>query len=134
MATAPVAPPHEQAVVDALRDALAPTPVWWGYVPQEMTELPPSLPVVVVARVSAVVHTEMADMCKDGEPLPADVTLQVRVWHPEYAPARALQATVRATVYGIEGWQELSEFDVRDTDLRAWSIQSDWLAMLPDVE
>jgi hypothetical protein len=116
----------EQDIVAALAVALAPVPVWWGYTPQETAEAPPVLPVVVVVRLSAML-ANWADMCEDDEQ-PADVSLQVRVWHNEYAEARQIQTIVRATMRGAAGWVEQHEFDTRDGDLRAWLIASDWLA------
>jgi hypothetical protein len=127
------APPAatEGDLVAALKAALTPTPVWWGYAPAEDLEMPPSLPLVVVVRTSAIVRTDWADMCEDpaGDATPADVSVQVRAWHPEYAAARAMQRTVRAALRGLVGWAEQSEFDTRDGDLRAWMIASDWLAV-----
>lgn len=120
----------EQEVVVALAAALAPAPVWWGFAPAEDVERPPSLPLVVVVRASAIVRSDWGDMCPpDGDAVPADVTLQVHVWHPDYGAARALQRTVRATMAGLVGWLEQNEFDLRDGDLRAWRITSDWLAV-----
>lgn len=135
----PLDPPpatSEQDLVSMLALALAPVPVWWGYAPAEEVEKPPSLPLVVVVRTSAVVRTDWADMCEedDAAPIPADVTLQVRVWHPEYSAARALQASVRATLRALQGWAVQSEFDARDADLRAWAISSDWLAVATVLE
>jgi hypothetical protein len=126
----------EQDVVAALALALDPVPVWWGYAPAEDLEHPPSLPLVVVVRTSAIVRADWADMCEepDDAATPADVTLQVRVWHPEYSAARALQKTVRATLRTLDGWAEQSEFDARDGDLRAWAISSDWLAVATALE
>lgn len=126
----------EQDVTAALALALAPVPVWWGYAPAEDVETPPTLPLVVVVRTSAIVRTDWADMCEEptDTPTPADVTLQVRVWHPNYGAARALQVTVRATLRALSGWDEQSEFDARDGDLRAWVIASDWLAVATALE
>jgi hypothetical protein len=137
---APIAPPPpmatEQDVVVALTVALAPVPVWWGYAPAEDVETPPSYPLVVVVRTSAIVRTDWGDMCEEpeGDPTPADLTLQVRAWHPNYADARALQKTIRATLRALSGWGELAEFDSRDSDLRAWVIASDWLSVAAPLE
>jgi hypothetical protein len=121
----PVTTP-EPDVLAALAAALAPVPVWWGYAPAEDVETPPTLPLVTLNRTAAIVRQDWADMCEEGEALPADVTLQVHVWHLEYGAARALQRTVRSTLHALVGWAALNEFDVRNGDLRAWSIQSDW--------
>jgi hypothetical protein len=137
LATSPADPPptaSEQEIVVALQAALGPIPVWWGYGPQELVEVPPSLPLVIVVRTSAVVRTEMDDMCEDDTPLPADVTLQVRVWCDVYSTARSLQKTVRSTLRPLGGWREQSEFDTRDGDLRAWCIASDWMASATALE
>jgi hypothetical protein len=86
-------PATEQEVVAALAMALVPCPVWWGYAPAEDVETPPSLPLVVVVRSSAIVRTDWADMCEEppADATPADLTLQIRAWHPNYGEARALQ-------------------------------------------
>lgn len=126
----------EQEVIAALRLALAgpPTvPVWWGYAPAETVEAPPSLPLVVVMRSSALVRTDMIDMCEQPVEL-GDVTLQVRAWHENYGEARALQQTIRATLRALPGWALQGEFDARDGDLRAWAISSDWLALATQLE
>ncbi|MFL6051582.1 MAG: hypothetical protein ACJ72W_01510 [Actinoallomurus sp.] len=124
-------PATEQEVVVALAMAMAPCPVWWGYAPAEDVETPPSLPLVVVVRSSAIVRTDWADMCEEppADATPADLTLQIRAWHPNYGEARALQRSIRATLRSLTGWAEQGEFDVRDGDLRAWVISSDWLAV-----
>lgn len=133
----PTQPPpatSEQEVVAALRAALSPVAVWWGYAPAEDVETPPSLPIVTVVRASATVRSDWADMCETPDAVPADVLLRVAVWHPEYAAARALQASVRATIAALDGWAEQVEFDLRDGELRAWSISSDWLAVATVLE
>lgn len=135
---APTAPTitTEQDVVAALAVALAPMPVWWGYAPAEDVETPPGLPFAAVMRMSAVVRVDWADMCEEPADavVPADVTLQVRVWHPEYSAARALQKTVRATLRALDGWAVQFEADTRDGDRRAWMISSDWLAVAAPLE
>jgi hypothetical protein len=117
----------EQEVVAALAAALAPIRVWWGYGPFETAELPPSLPLVVVVRTAATVRTDWADMCED-DALPADTTLQLRVWHTDYPGARTLNAQARDVMRGLVGWVEQLETDVRDGDFHAWVIASDWTA------
>jgi hypothetical protein len=129
--------PSEQEVIAALIDALDPVPVWWGYAPQESADLPPSLPMVVVMRTSAIVRTDWDDMCDlpPGDPLAANITLQIRIWNAQdYAAARDLMADARAAVRELGGWNEQSEFDTRDGELRAWLIISDWLAEAAPLE
>jgi hypothetical protein len=122
----------EAEIVAALKTAFGlAVPVWWGYAPAEEVETPPSLPLVAVLRSLATVRTDWGDMCEDPPEwaTPADVTVRVNVWHPNYGEARALQRTVRATLRALDGWTETSEADARDNDLRAFLISSDWLAV-----
>lgn len=129
----------EAEIVAALKAAFAgppAVPVWWGYAPAEELETPPSLPLVAVLRTLATVRTDWADMCEEPADAvtPADVTVSVRVWHPNYTDARALNRIVRATMRALAGWAEASESDARDNELRAFVIQSDWLAIAAPLD
>jgi hypothetical protein len=116
----------ETGLVAALKVALDPVPVHWGWAPAEPVEAVPALPIVTVRR--SLFSTEgYADMCEQGA-IVGDTTLLVHVWSPTYASARALTALVRDTVQAAGGWVLQSEADNYETAFRAWQIEGQWFA------
>jgi hypothetical protein len=115
----------EPEFLAALKAAVAPTPVYWGWAPFETTGDVPSLPVVTVVRA---VYTTAAwlEMCDNGAM--GDTTLLVHVWTNGYEDARALQALARAGLLDMPGWCLQSEIDTFEPTFRAWRIESQWMA------
>jgi hypothetical protein len=115
----------EPEFVDALKAAVAPTPVYWGWAPFETTGDPATLPIVTVMR--AVYSTAAwLEMCDNGAM--GDTTLLVHVWSLGYEDARTLQALARTKLLDVPGWCLQSEVDTFEPAIRAWRIESQWMA------
>jgi hypothetical protein len=115
----------ETAIVQALKAALAPVSVFWGWAPFESTEEPPTLPLATVAR--ALFSTaNWLDMCDDGSI--GDTTLLVHVWSIGYEQGRAIQTIARECMLAQAGWVLQSETDIFEPAFRAWRIESQWMA------
>ena len=115
----------ERDLVAALMAALSPTPVWWGFAPLESVAEPPSLPLVVVQRLTFST-TAYEDMCEG--PYVGDTILVIDAWTIRYEDGRALAAAVRSAADALGGWRLQSETDQYDPNVRAWRIQGQWLA------
>jgi hypothetical protein len=116
----------ERDVAALLAQALAPTPVHWGWAPFEASAEPPSLPVVILQRLSFST-AGYEDLCSDAAYL-GDTLLAVTVWAQGYEDARALNANARSAMAGAPGWRLQQELDLYEPAFRAWSIAGHWLA------
>jgi len=123
----------ERAIVQALAAALAPTPVHWGFAPFETAAEPPSLPLVVVQRLTYSTAA-YEDMCREA-PYIGDCVVLLHTWALNYEAARALAADVRqAMADSVWGWRLQQEADLYEPNFRAWRIEAQWLgsALQPD--
>jgi hypothetical protein len=115
----------ERAIVAILASALAPTPVVWGWAPFETAGDPPSLPLVVVQRLTySTIGYE--DMCDDSGVL-GDSTVLVHAWALGYEDARGLNAAARsAMLTQAAGWRLQAENDLYEPAFRAWRVEGQW--------
>ena len=116
----------ERALVAALRAALDPTPVYWGFAPFEFAEQPPTLPLVVVQRLNYST-AGYEDMCEDAAYV-GDTLLVVNAWALGYELGRDLATEVREAVGAAGGWRLQSEADLFEPNVRAWRIEGQWLS------
>jgi hypothetical protein len=116
----------ERALVAALAAALAPTPVFWGWAPLESADLPASLPLVTLQRLTYSTAS-YEDMCEDV-PVRGDTTLLVHAWALGYEQARTLAAQARDAVLAAEGWGLQTETDQYEPGFRAWRVEAQWFA------
>jgi hypothetical protein len=115
----------ERELVAALQFALAPVPVHWGFAPLETMSEPPSLPLVVVQRLTYSTEA-YEDQCEG--PYVGNTVLVIDAWAIHYEAARALASDVREAADAAGGWRMQSETDLYEPNLRAWRIQGQWLA------
>jgi hypothetical protein len=117
----------ERDLVAELRVALAPTPVYWGFAPFETASEPPSLPIVVVQRLTFDTAA-YEDMCLG--PYVGDTVIVIDAWTAGYEAGRALSTQIRDAVALANGdvWRLRSESDFFDPNARAWRIQGQWLS------
>ena len=114
----------EVDLVEALKAALFPTPVHWGWAPLESVAEPPALPLVVVQR-QLFTTVDYEDMCE--APYVGDTTVVVDCWTLGYEQGRALATAVREATATLGEWRLQSETDQYEPNVRAWRIQGQWL-------
>jgi hypothetical protein len=112
----------EQLVVDGLRLALDPVPVWFMTAPQSEDDDAPPLPLVIVSNAG------MSDLapttCGNGSVF--TVTLQVDAYAYSAEEARMVADEVRVVMPTlVAATLEFSQF-VYEPDPRAWRVTSDW--------
>jgi len=115
----------ERELVAAMQVALSPTKVHWGFVPFETMSEPPSLPVVVVQRLTYSTEA-YEDFCEG--PYVGNTILVIDAWAISYEAGRALATSVRDAADGAGGWRLQSETDLYEPNVRAWRMQGQWLA------
>ncbi len=123
MATASASEPE---IVALLVTALAPVPVHWGFAPFESAEAVPTLPIVVVQRISYATAA-YEDMCEASDYV-GDTLLSIHAWTLGYEQGRALCAQVRMAMGDAAGWRLQQEYDQYEPAFRAWCIAGQWLA------
>lgn len=112
----------EQTIVDGLRAALDPIPVWFMVAPQEPDDAPPPLPLVIVSNGGMI---DLAPTtCGNGGVY--TVTIQIDCYAYTAEEARQIADEVRVLMPTLlDSTLEFSQF-VYEPDPRAWRVTSDW--------